>query len=391
MANEIDFMSAMKREHSQLESNMNNNSDNSRPKTKNEIIRIKKEVPQLLLRFLPSVSMLDGAPDAALAVTQRNIMFQANTGSKVFTASLTLPPVVDFDNPVEAKVAQWTQAGNAKLFSIFNGKQQASKIRNTHWINVLQVVSGQNGEMGYVMDTDGTPKVFALSVPDSGYNAILTQITDPLNTIDGQPIITFGRSMPTKLSKPDKTTFSASVYAQPNLALPPIDQNVIVPKLDDFSDISEPSDKSQNDFFQNIISYIEGTPRSTNNSNSIADPVNNYQAPTSSAPANAGIPDPFNMNEGSGQQSDMLSPSDMLSTPTSQPSTNPWAINQVQQPVQQQPVQQPVQQQQQPAQQQQPPVQQPDVSTDAAFNVPNPASGISGQQQQDLNSFLDNL
>lgn len=392
MANEIDFMAAMQRDRTQLEKTINNNNEDSRPQTKNEIIRIKKEVPKLMLRFLPSVSMLQGTPDASLAVTQRNIMFQANTGSKVFTASLTLPKVVDFNNPVEAKVAQWTQAGNAKLFSVFQGKQQASKIRNTHWLNVLQVTTGPNGEMGYIMDADNTPKVFALSVPDTGYNAILTQITDPLNTIDGQPIITFGRSMPTVLTKPEKTTFSANVYAQPNLALPPIDQNAIVPKLDDFAQITESSDVSQPDFFKNIISYIEGTPRqSAGGNDTIVDPVNNYQAP---APSNAGVPDPFGAS--STQQSTVLSPTDMLSQPTSG-TVNPWAVNTGQQA--QQPAT-PTQQVVTPAQQPAPvvntaPQVQPSVSTTEAFagipSTPSTPAGMSGGQQQDLDSFLNNL
>lgn len=390
MANEIDFMSAMRREHTQLESSLNNNNEDSRPKTKNEIIRLKKEVPKLLLRFLPSTSKLNGEPNASLAVTQRGIMFNANTGSKKFTASLTLPSVVDFNNPVEAKVAQWTQAGNAKLFSTFNGKDQPSKIRNTHWLNVLQVVAAQDGTMQYVMDSDGTPKVFALSVPDSGYNAILTQITDPMNTIDGQPIIGFGRSMPTMLAKPDQTTFSANVYGQPNLALGPIDQNAIIPKLDDFAMITESSDKSQPDFFKNIIGYVEGTSAQDNN---IVDPVNNFATPV--VPQQNSVPDPFNMQQPqqpASQQQLTVSPKSMLATDTGSTGVNPWAVTQ--QPQQQQVTQQP-QQQVTPTQ----PAQQPqaDVSTTEAFAQPvqqpqpQQTPGISPAQAQDLNSFLDNL
>lgn len=367
----VDFMQMMQRERTQIE---NSNSDDSRPKTKNDILRINKNTPTLLLRFLPSVGMIKGDPQATLAVTQRNIMFLANSGTKEFTAGLTLPSVVDFDNPVEQKVGQWLK--EEKLWSEFSGKRQKSKVRATHWLNVLKVVQDKaSGTMTYEFDETGSPKVFALSVPDSGYNAIITQISDPLNLIDGQPIVSFGRSMPTQLAKPTQTTFSANVYQQPGLALPALDAKTIAAKLDTFEEITKPSNETQEDFFESIVGFVDGDGAGAG----ITNPANNYAQPTQ--PASQGAPDPFGV--GNINMSDIPDPFS-ATAPVQQP--DPFANAPVNAPVQQP--------QQNVAPQPQAPVQQQQASMPAQPQAPAPtqpeATNVMAPTT-DLDSFLDNL
>lgn len=254
----LNFLEVLNKEKGSIES------DNKEeiPTPKNDVLRVgtgKNAEKELIIRLLPSVSLLKGSPDASLGVKQRSIMFDltfhGDTGDKKTFTSLNLPEKYDRENITEQKVSEWSNRG------VLNGKYGVPTPRNVYWINVLQVVN-KNNAMHYVEDEDGNPKVFAFQATSTVYKMLLDKLTDPLadfgDTLEDS-LLGWGKSYPVKVVATDNTTRTVDLYTSERVSLPPIEKELIIKQLDSFSILTKPSDETQPEWFATVKRNLDGS------------------------------------------------------------------------------------------------------------------------------------
>ena len=254
----LNFLDALKKEKGSIETS----NKEEIPSPKNDILRVgtgKNAEKELVLRLLPSVSLLKNEPDASLGVKQRSIMFDltfhGDTGDKKTFTSLNLPERYDRENQTEIKVSEWTDRG------VLLGNYGVPKPSNRYWINVLKVVS-KDGVMSYVKDEDGNPKVFAFQATNTVYKMLLDKLTDPMADFGDSledSLLGWGKSYPVKISATDQTTRTVDLYTSEKVALPPVDEMTIVKQLDNFDVLTKPSDETQPEWFATVKRNLDGT------------------------------------------------------------------------------------------------------------------------------------
>ncbi len=295
----LNFLDALKKEKGSIETS----NKEEIPSPKNDILRVgtgKNAEKEVVLRLLPSVSLLKNEPDASLGVKQRSIMFDltfhGDTGDKKTFTSLNLPERYDRENQTEIKVSEWTDRG------VLSGNYGIPKPSNRYWINVLKVVN-KDGVMSYVKDEDGNPKVFAFQATNTVYKMLLDKLTDPLADFGDSledSLLGWGKSYPVKVAATDQTTRTVDLYTSEKVALPPIDEMTIVKQLDTFEVLTKPSDETQPEWFATVKRNLDGTESLANTipDANLEDPFADYTKPseTKSTVSGMGDIDPFAVN-----------------------------------------------------------------------------------------------
>lgn len=285
------FLDALRQEKDNIE----DNEKESIPTPKNDILRVNDKNKELLLRLLPSVSLLKEASDASLGVKQHSIMLNLTftrdgKESKTFT-SLNLPTYYDKSNETQQSVDRWIKEGKLRT------KFGESKPRNVFWVNVLQVVN-KNGQMSYVKDDDGNPKVFAFQATSTVYRMLLDKLTDPLldlgDTLEDS-LIGWNKSYPVKVSYVDQTTRTVDIYTNDRVALAPIAQEVIIPQLDSFSELTKPSDETQPEWFSTVKRNLDSNTEQEGSSLGSSIDGANLEDPFAKPISDDDIPDPLGL------------------------------------------------------------------------------------------------
>lgn len=286
------FLDALRQEKDNIE----DNEKEAIPTPKNDILRVNDKNKELLLRLLPSVSLLKESGDASLGVKQHSIMLNLTftrdgKENKTFT-SLNLPTSYDKTNETQQSVDRWIKEGKLRT------KFGESKPRNVFWVNVLQLVN-KNGKMTYVLDDDGNPKVFAFQATSTVYRMLLDKLTDPLldlgDTLEDS-LIGWNKSYPVKVSYVDQTTRTVDIYTNDRVALSPISKEVIIPQLDSFSELTKPSDETQPEWFATVKKNLDADSEQSGSSLGSSIDGANLEDPFSKSIEANDIPDPLGIN-----------------------------------------------------------------------------------------------
>ena len=287
------FLDALRQEKNNIE----DNEKEAIPAPKNDVIRVNDKNKELLLRLLPSVSLLKETPDASLGVKQHSVMLNLTftrdgKENKTFT-SLNLPTSYDKTNEVQESVDRWIREGKLRT------KFGESKPRNVFWLNVLQVVN-KNGQMSYVKDDEGNPKVFAFQATSTVYRMLLDKLTDPLldlgDTLEDS-LIGWNKSYPVKVSYVDQTTRAVDIYTNDRVALAPISKEVIIPQLDSFSELTKPSDETQPEWFATVKKNLDSNTEQGGSSLGYSIEGADLEDPFAKVVSDDDIPDPLGLGD----------------------------------------------------------------------------------------------
>ena len=295
------FLEAIQNKYKEIESNNSGNyeDDNEFPRTKNDPMFFGSKTPEMTLRILPSLGLLQGDPSADLGTPARSLYVRATTSTgKDMRTNIVMDLFKNNNSVFESNIPRWTDEGKLKVGS-FN-----SRPRVTYWVNAIPLVENQNDNFDMELNQDGTPKVVAVQLPQSAYNEIMRNLADrhkqPITQNGQAPQMSFigiDVASPVHIVKPSKgsteKTYRVEVYNQ--YALPQLDVNTIGNALDDFKSVTEPYETSMPTFVQSVISWIDGVDANTNSATGVT-PVRQSTGYTQEQFSQA-VPDPFQGNQ----------------------------------------------------------------------------------------------
>lgn len=290
----LNFLDVLNREKEAVD---NRSNETQRPK--NEVLRVDfkdDKARTLLLRLLPSVSLLNGDEDGSFGVKERYIFFETfttddNGNPKKEYASLTLPTVPDKENETEKHVAKWR-----KNQMLPEGKFGFPKVRENYWFNVAKVVQKKTG-MDYERDENGEVKVYALQATGSVYKLLLEKLMDPMADYSDNledAFMGFGASYPVKIAATSQTDRTVDIYSSSKVRLPEVDETVVREKLDDFISLTKPTDEVRPEWFETVKARVENGASATVPAGAdTSDPFAGLGATMPADPTPTSFPDPF--------------------------------------------------------------------------------------------------
>lgn len=271
----MNFQDMLKQQLQQQQNN-NNNEKVEYPSNslKHKELYFDKNTKSLIVRILPPAET-----NEFFAVGARELYLTTrNKNGKDLRLQAVLPEEL---NPNESNLArnliQWKQ--EKRVPNNFNREATPGKV---FYVNVIQIIVDQAGNMTHEVDQQGQPVVRLMKLKQSAYAAILAKLADPFIKPEGSDDYSFISALnafPVRITKPEKgaqnMSYTIDVYQRPLGALPPNWKD----SLEDLAYQATPSEVYNSDYVNYFIDVVNGVEGQGNQGGQAQAPVTTMQQP----------------------------------------------------------------------------------------------------------------